>query len=160
MEKDSAKTANRRIMEVTFRMGKLKLALLLLGALIVGVVIGATVNKYVLHIPQEATVSNATLVTYVDGKQWTNGTLLNWTTVDPGATYYCNLTVQNTGNVNVTVYLIVDGLPLGWTETWTGNATLLMPNESVSGDLDLTVPVDAVKGAKCNWDSYIKGEQS
>jgi len=111
-------------------------------------------------IPQTATISNVSYTMYIDSVLWTNNTLLDWGPLDPGASYTCNLTIVNTSNVNATFYLLTDTLPVGWSESWTANATLLEPTQVASGDWTLTVDVAAVPGDSYNWNSWVGGEQS
>lgn len=133
---------------------KLGTLLLLITALVAGTAIGVLVQEY--YYPQNATVKASTsLEIYLDDELWTNGTAIDWGTIEPEDIWYSNLTVVNTGNTNTTVYLVIEGLPQGWTETWTANNTFLEPTESVSGDLTLTVAADATAGTY-EWNSYLR----
>lgn len=107
--------------------------------------------------PQTVTVQSFTLETYVDNVLWTNGSTIDWGTVKPDAEYYFeNFTVRNTGSISCTVYLVIPNLPVGWSETWQGNGTLLNPLEQVEASLNLTIPVGA--DGTYNFNSYIRGE--
>jgi len=76
---------------------------------------------------------------------------------------YSNLTVQNIGDSNVTVYMTCDWgsnyTVAGWTYTWTANNTFLEPSESAVGDLDLYVPAGATPGTY-SWNTFILAEQT
>jgi len=129
----------------------------ILGSILLGAAIGTKIEEW--KYPQQWTVqSNVTLETYLNEVLWTNGTLVDWGNVNASESYYMNLTVVNTGNVDCIVYFVVENLPLGHTLTWTGNKTLLIPLAQISGDLTLTIPVDAEGAYGCN--SYIRGEQN
>lgn len=114
---------------------------------------GIIVKQFFL--PQHATAADAFTV-YLDGTEIANGTLIEWGNVTVGETYYYNLSVENTGDYNYTVYLLVEGLPANWTLTWGGNAAFLVPNQMASGNLTLTVG----SAGDYNWDSWIATEQT
>ena len=121
-----------------------------LGTLVTAV----AVNQ--MMFPQTANVpANSSLITYLDGNVWPNGTTIDWGTVNPGMTYIKNFTVYNNGNVNMTVALALSGgPPVGWVETWSANNTLLTPKTSAIGTLSLQVPGDAV-GTAYSWTSWV-----
>jgi hypothetical protein len=111
---------------------------------------------YELTVKQQATIAEVSFTAYVDEQEWNQVDTLNWgDSVEPGATYFANLTVQNTGLENVTAYLITNSLPSGWTESWTANATFLEPGQSAMGDWDLTVDINATQGQTYTWNSTI-----
>jgi len=129
----------------------------ILGSILLGAAIGTIIQEW--KYPQQWTVqSNVTLETYLNEVLWTNGTLIDWGNVNASESYYMNLTVVNVGNVDCTVYFIVENLPLGHTLIWTGNQTLLTPLNQISGDVTLTILADAEGAYGCN--SYIRGVQS
>jgi len=110
-------------------------------------------------VPSTASVPSATIDIYIDDVAWTNGTELDWGYVYPDETITANLTVQNTGDTNATVTVTCENLPSGWALTWTKNGDWCNITETLSGDLDLTVPYDASSGTY-NWNTYILAEQS
>lgn len=106
--------------------------------------------------PQEGTVVSMSFKVYLDDQLQPNNTLIPWGDLVAGEEYYYeNLTVKNTGTIDITVYLLVKGLPTGWTETWNGNATFLAPNNLAQGPLNLTVSASATDGTY-NWNSWIQ----
>lgn len=124
-------------------------------AIISGISIATAVQMWMYG--QTSTVPPEGYTMYLEDEVWANGTAIDWGDTYPGNTYYYNLTVESLVPSNTTVWLEVVDLPLGWTETWDANATLLGPEESVFGWLNLTIPSDAEAG-EYSWDSYIKGE--
>lgn len=140
---------------------KIGWAVLFIVAIFAGMALGAVVNQLIEYHPQEATVTEVGTATYLDGELQANNTLWSWNLVNPNTTYYYeNLTVKNVGTANCTVYLTVQGLPLGWNQTWAGNATFLQPGEQTSGELTLYVAADAITGQTYTWDSWIVAEQT
>lgn len=137
-------------------MKKQVLILCLIAVLVSSV---SAISVYVLHHPSEAEVPETYgLTEYLDDQLMSNGSKWSWGNVTPGVTYTKNLTVVNSGNSQVTVYLRVSGLPDGWSLTWTGNNTVLQPQKAAVGNLDLSVPGNAT-GQKYQWDSWVEGEE-
>jgi hypothetical protein len=132
-------------------------ALVLAGAFLLGnLVIGELIFN--LLIPQKITVPDTTsLEAYLNGETWANNTEISW--ANTTGTQTKNLTVWNNGNVNITVTLIIEDLPSGFTETWDANGTLLEPDYWIDGNLTLTVPTNTTVGTY-NWNSYVRGEQT
>jgi hypothetical protein len=134
------------------KQGKFGLAAVVtvLIAILAGLVLAAAVNT--LIYPNTANVNQITdIQAYVNSVQWANNTPIDWGPVDRDTTYSKNFEVKNNGNVAIShgyLLVIVNGLPLGWTETYSLNGTYvdLDPQMSVSGTLDLYVPFDAVPG--------------
>ena len=128
-------------------MDKIKMVLMvsvLLSALMVSMVIGAAVVNY--YFPQQAVVNSISATFRLDGAPWTDSALIDWGNVDPSGVYTKAFSVNNTGTVDVTVSMHVDGLPAGWTEVWSVNGTQLAPGVIVTGDLVLSVSPTATPG--------------
>jgi len=131
------------------------IVLLLCAAAILSSVSGAII--YELYYPGQARIpAESELSAYLDGRPWSNGTLIQWGDVDPGLTYAKNLTVVNTGNTQLNVELYVSGLEPGWSLTWAATGTDLDPGEAAIGDLILEVPSNAINGTY-NWQQWIRG---
>lgn len=123
----------------------------LLFALVALLVSAAVTLHY--RMPMDATVaSSPELTSYVDGSPWTNNTAVSWGTVNTGSNMK-SLDIKNTGNEDLTVYLLISGLPSGWTLTYDQNSTLVSPGNWLNGTLTLMVPSDA-SGTHA-WTSYI-----
>lgn len=116
----------------------------------VAIVAALAVNQ--IFYPQSATVNGARA--YLGDEVWVNGTNIPWGYIDAGKSYDKNFTVFNAGNSPINVSLIV-APPVNWTETWAGNMTLnLAPSSAVTGNLTLTVPIDAIPG-DYTWPSWL-----
>lgn len=97
------------------------------------------------------------LVIFINGTQIEgNGTFTYGKFIRGINTY--NLTVWNNGSTTVLVYLKTSGLPVGWTQTWEGNNTLLMPDYVVEGVCTITIPVEAVDGMY-SWMTTVTAEK-
>jgi uncharacterized membrane protein len=136
----------------------LKVGALLILGLLIGITATQIIREYAY--PQKATVVSIQLEVYLDEELSANGTEIDWGEVQAGDIWYSNLTVKNVGNVECTVYLMVEGLPAGWHETWENttasvNGTVLASTQRVAGNLTLTVSPTASDGVY-TWDSYIK----
>lgn len=125
-------------------------------SLLVGTVVTASVIQQYYH-DESGKVTTVQLEEYLDSQLVANDTSFDWGELLPGESYDWNYTVQNVGSVNCTVYRLVHSLPNGWTETWTGNNTLLTPQDWLVGNLTLTVAANA--SGTYNWHSYLIGEQ-
>ena len=134
------------------------LALILTIFLLMAAVAVLAMTSYVLYFPQEAVVlpPSPEVSVYVDGQPWSNGTKISWNPVEPGKSYTKNLEVENVGNTTVKVFLMISGLPEGWSLTWSANGSILHAGEKCSGYLTLTVPPDA--SGPYEWDSWIIAE--
>jgi hypothetical protein len=118
-----------------------------------GLVYAATQWAY----PQSATVPPERYRYYVDDEAWSNGTNIDWYDLYPGTTNYCNFTVVSLVPSNTTITIYPLNLPIGWTQTWTANNTLIPPLGTAFGWLNVTVPSDAVAG-DYSWSLIVKGE--
>ena len=138
---------------------KAGLIVMLIGVLVfAGFAVAAVIKQYVY--PSSATVNKLEVTIYLNGEVWTNGTAIPWGNVNASTTYYYdNLTAKNTGEVAVTVTLHAEGLPAGWTTEWIGNDTFLEVNESVGGELSLSVPAEATDGFH-SWNYIVVVEQT
>jgi len=121
----------------------------------VGAGIALIYKEYTMHQTATAVENTVSLKWYLDGTEFTNDSTLDWGTLNVTETYFYNLTVVNEGTVNTNVYLLIQNLPVGWTETWTANNTVLAPNSWVAGDLDLYCG----SAGTFNWNTKIVGEQ-
>jgi len=94
--------------------------------LLMAIVAVLAMTSYVLYFPQEAVVlpPSPEVNVYVDG-QPSNGTKISWNPVEPGKSYTKNLEVENVGNTTVKVFLMISGLPEGWSLTWSANGSIL-----------------------------------
>lgn len=109
------------------------------------------------YFPNEATPTTPiTLVIQIDGEAWANGTIIDWGQVEAGTVYTKSLTVQNTGSVQVNVYIVVANLPEDWTLTWANNNTVVPPGLQTSGTLQLTVPDPMTQTTPQTWDMWVK----
>lgn len=127
-----------------------KSVLAILGMMVVGVALAATVDQYY----QTAFVETPQIVTYMDNQIIpVNGTV-DWGTVYAGSAYEFNFTVLNNSTQNFTISLIITNLPSGWGQTWLGNNTLLQPYAKVSMPLVLTVPADT-ESKRYDWQHQI-----
>jgi archaellin len=93
------------------------------------------------------------LKVYIDNVEFTgNQTAINtldWGPVQPGFTYTKNFTVVNNGNQNLTLLLLTTE-PLGTTQTWPYNGSMLPPSFSAQGSLEYKLSASASSGA-CTW---------
>ena len=111
-------------------------------AFLAGAVIAETLVSY--YYPQDGEIEGASLALYRNGVFCPNGTAGNWGVCAKGTVQTVqNLTVVNTGNVNLTVSITTTGLPSDWLLEWQGNNTLLEPDWKVEAALSLTIPANA-----------------
>ncbi|RLC33575.1 hypothetical protein DRH14_04645 [Candidatus Shapirobacteria bacterium] len=107
------------------------------------------------EMPMTATVTEtASLNLYVDGSAWTNGTVIDWGTVEAGKTYTKSLDIKNTGNVAVQVWITVEGLPTGWSLSYDQQNSIVQPGSWLNGTLTLTVPEGAAS-TTYSWTAYL-----
>jgi len=131
---------------------KKSLIAIALLALFIGMVAAHTAIKY--FYPNIGTINQPSIEVYLDGQKYENNTAIDWGACDAGATYgFFNFSVLNTGNTNLTVYIVPHGLPSNWTLTWEANNTLIQPNEMASGWLNLTIPETATEWP--TWGFYL-----
>lgn len=133
------------------------LATAVLATVAGGVIINAVLNQSI-SAPSDGTVeSSAFIEAYFDGVNWTDGDPLHWGTLEKAGNSK-NLTVVNISNVTIVVTLTCDDLPAGWSIAWTGNNTALLKNQSVQGDLTVTVPGIATEGQTYYWTPVVYAE--
>lgn len=99
--------------------------------------------------------THAELTVYIEDVLWTNNTENDWGTCEPGYIYLKELNVTNTGNTPLTVQVILEDLPPGWTLTWAHNNTSFAIGQSKAADLQLSIPSDATGWG--TWGFWIRG---
>jgi hypothetical protein len=120
----------------------LKYAALALVTFLAVAAIADTIINY--QYPQDGIIEGASLAMYVNGVLKANGTAMDWGVCPKGTVQtFSNVTVANTGNVNLTVTIVATGLPSGWILEWQANNTFLEPYYAVEGWLNLTIPTTA-----------------
>jgi hypothetical protein len=92
------------------------------------------------NYPQDGTIASYSLELYFDGILRSNGTAINWGTCTKNIENYRNVTVVNTGDVNLNVSITTTDLPAGWTLEWNANNTILPPDYEIMSWLNLTIP--------------------
>lgn len=118
----------------------------------IGFASAATLNNYF----QSVTVTgNPALKMYFDTVEVPLDGTMDWGLMDPGASQSKSVSVENVGNTALTVSIIA-ALPLGWTETWSMNNTVVEPTFKATAPLTLTVPADALAG-DYKWAITLKG---
>ena len=133
------------------------LIITLVGVLVfVGFTAAAVIQQY-LH-PSTATGQILKITSYLDGDLWLNNTGIDWDKVEADKSYWSYLNITNSGQLSCTVTLHSIGLPLGWTQTWTANNTLVTPNEWANGTLTLTTAT--VEAITYNWNTIIRATQT
>jgi len=121
-----------------------------LALLLVGVAAAASINQYL----QTATIpENTDLQLFIDEAPQAINSTIAWGTITAGQTYTKTLCINNTGNMNITISLIVD-LPADWQQTWTANNTLIAPATNVTAPLYLLAPTNAAPG-NYQWTTQI-----
>ena len=126
----------------------MKYAALILTFFLVGAVAADQLVKY--YYPNIGTIGSLTL--YLNDVPYPDGTQINW-----GLTRtFSNMTVVNTGNVDLTAFITTENLPAGWILEWNRNNTLLMPNNKIEGWLNLTIPETETEWP--SWGFYLIGE--
>lgn len=107
-----------------------------------------------LYFPHKVEVlGQMEIKAYVDGVFWPSGTLINWDQVNASSIHSKLLRIENTGDLNTTVYLNVMGLPENMSLTWIANGTYLMPGEYAESDLVLTI--GDIKPGNYTFDSWV-----
>ena len=132
---------------------KKSLVAIALLALFIGMVAANGIIKY--FYPNIGSINpKSSIEVYLEGQEYENNTAIDWGACAPGMTYsFSNFSVVNTGNTNLTVYIIPDGLPSDWTLAWEANNTLIQPKEMASGWLNLTIPETATEWP--TWGFYL-----
>lgn len=125
-------------------------------ALLLGAAIVWAVQTYVF--PNTATLGTVELTFWLDTDPITSTEEISWGNVTYDSTYYYNFTVKNTGSARCLVIMSLSDFPSDWTLTWTGNETLLDPDEVVSADLELTTPISGT-ATTYEWDIIVTGEE-
>ena len=135
---------------------KKSLIAIALLALFIGMVAANEIIKY--FYPNIGSINpKSSIEVYLEGQEYENNTAIDWGACDPGMTYsFSNFSVVNTGDTNLTVYIIPHGLPSDWTLTWEANNTLIQPNEMASGWLNLTIPETATEWP--TWGFHVYAE--
>jgi hypothetical protein len=135
-------------------MGKLTVITLCLISLFVGAVIAEIAVEY--YYPNIGTIG--TFQVYINDTEYFDGGSVDWSVCQPGYMYWKNLTVVNIGNTALNVSVIPEELQSGWTLTWDGNNTELVPDAKVMGWLNLTIPLEATEWG--SWGFKLIGEQT
>lgn len=78
---------------------------------------------------------------FLNGTSWTSDTLTDWGYLNPGQNVRVTFNVSNGYNYGINISLITPDLPLGWTETWYLNNTII-PATTVQDSAILTLTVD------------------
>jgi hypothetical protein len=139
--------------------------LIILGVLTLCLTVGVAyaVNSFTSQHQTDANVLPTPSPSPVVGFTETlNGTSINlnsdlhFNNVMPGNTYTSTLAIHNIGNVPLTITLTVTGLPSGWTLTYDKSATVVAAGATTTGNLVLTIPVNAVIGLS-SWATTLTG---
>lgn len=113
------------------------------------IIIVIVIVAVAISASQPATSSQTDVTVYLDTvKQNMNITqpqTLNWGNIAAGNVYTKNLTVTNTGSQNLTLMLLTTE-PLGTSQTWAYNNTILPPLSYASGSLTLTLSITPSSG--------------
>jgi hypothetical protein len=126
-------------------------------ALAVGCVVlvfALPITRY--YFQNRANVKSTLLTFQLDSVEWANNTLMDWGDVQKGATYTKTFTAHNAGTNAANVYLM-SSLPAGWSMFWAQNGTLLTPDATASGDLQMTTAADASEGVSF-WDVWVNAQ--
>jgi len=107
-----------------------------------GAVIAQTVVNY--YYPQNGKIASASLALYLDSDLYPNRTAVDWEICEAGYTYTIqNMTVVNTGDVELNVSIVSSGLPADWKIEWQRNCTVIASGAKTEGWLNLTIPATA-----------------
>ena len=94
--------------------------------------------------PQIGDIATPSLDMYLDSDLYPNSTAVNWGICEAGYTYTIqNMTVVNTGDINLTVSIVSSGLPADWKIEWQRNCTVIASGAKTEGWLNLTIPATA-----------------
>ena len=129
----------------------------LLSAVIIGSLVSAVLAAVSLlyEMPMTATVTEtAELNIYVNDTAWSNGTAVDWGYVQAGKSYIKYLSIKNTGNVPLQIWITAEGLPTGWSLSYDQQNSIVQPGSWLNGTLTLTVP-EAASTATYSWTVYI-----
>jgi hypothetical protein len=127
------------------------IAIILASLLLIGIVAASIISN--LNYPQTATIAEAEALVLLNGSEWANNTKIEWGIIIPSVEKTFDFDIQNIGQVPFTAVMVISNLPEGWTETYSGNNTLIIVGETLEGTLSLT----ASKGSTGThaWDSCI-----
>lgn len=124
-------------------------ALSTIAWVLIVIIIVIVIVAVAISASQPATSSQNDVTVYLDTvKQNMNITqpqTLNWGNIAAGNVYTKNLTVTNTGSQNLTLMLLTTE-PLGTSQTWAYNNTILPPLSYASGSLTLTLSITPSSG--------------
>jgi hypothetical protein len=94
--------------------------------------------------PQIGDIATPSLDMYLDSDLYPNSTAVNWGICEAGYTYTIqNMTVVNTGDINLTVSIVSSGLPADWKIEWQRNGAFVISGTKTEGWLNLTIPATA-----------------
>jgi len=86
---------------------------------------------------------NLKICTYLDNVRQLNNTVIEWGTVTRG-THTKLLSILNNGTVPYNLTIYITNLPLGWTESWTKNNTVVSPQAWANASFTLAIAKSAV----------------
>lgn len=133
----------------------IKLGALFLIITLVGFVGAQLAQNYLMPQGAEIVVKNPAITATLAGSPWTNDTHVDWGNLEANGTYaFENFTVVNVSAETLNLTWINIDLPGGWMETWTPNATILLPDEVATGSLTLYVADNATTGSY-SWTSKL-----
>ena len=133
----------------------IKYIIVFLSLYLIGIAAGATIITFL--IPTIADVVPPGMNVYIDDQPWSNGQTLDWGIIEPAATYYVNLTIQNTGLFPFTV-ILTDDIPIsfGYYE-WAENNTAIATGTTIKTWLNLTTTPTA--SGQQAWTTTILADQ-
>jgi hypothetical protein len=118
---------------------------LAMAGILVGAVAASIIANY--NYNQTANIDKTIPLTIqVNGVAQPNGTDIAWGTIGIG-NHTKQLLIRNDGAVNVTVTLLITGIPENTTQTWTGNNTLIQQAMNISAPLTWWITPNASDGA-------------
>jgi hypothetical protein len=129
------------------------LLLVLVCALSTITLVSALTVLSVFTIPMKGTVATqGNVAITIDGQAYTDGTQINWNTVNWGTNTKA-IVIQNNANTALTPSIVNTNLPSGWTLTLSLNQPIAS-GDSATGTLTLTVPTSTASG-DYSWSSAI-----
>jgi len=96
------------------------------------------------------------LTYYLNDVEFENNSLIDWGKGSKGKSYFYDFNVTNPTENNYTLYLVTYP-PVGWTQTWIQNGTLLPFYSSIVGKLILSVSSTVADGFYY-WNMTIQAE--
>jgi len=138
----------------------------LLVGLVAWIICGATFvassSVYTLYYEHTVHIAGAAEISMYADASCTmlvvNGTTIDWGNLTAG-THTKTYWLKNTGNVNVTLSLVVQDLPSGWSCTWNREGYMLQPNEIVQIVITLSVP-EGVEAGDYTFKTWIQAEEA